>query len=443
METPSRIVNTLPHAPGVYIYKNTAGQVIYVGKAKDLKKRVSQYFRRDAVGEKTALLVSNIATIETILTVSEFDALLLEAKLIHEYQPKYNVVLKDDKSPLYVLLTLSDKLPRVLVVRRSDLPSRIKPQDALFGPFQSAHIVRSLLRHLRRSIPYCTQKRRTGRPCFYTHLNLCYPCPSAITCILDSEARREAVKKYRSNIFRLKAVLSGKSKDVVRDLEREMRRVAKNNEFEKAKILRQQSENLRYMLTKRYDPAVYIESDTAVEDIYEKELATLLQILRPHIPSIRSLTRIECMDISNTSGQFATGSMVVLTQGRKDTNEYRRFRIRTVDAPNDFAMMSEVITRRLRHREWTLPNLLVIDGGKGQVGAVVDTINRAKLSQQIPVIGLAKRYEEIIVPLGEGKWKTIRLPLTSGAIHALERIRDEAHRFAITYHKTLRARSFV
>ena len=261
--------------------------------------------------------------------------------------------------------------------------------------------------------------------------------------MLDSKEKQEQIKKYRSNIFRLKAVLSGKSNDVVQDLNREMRHVAKNNEFEKAKTLKQQSENLRYLLTKRYDPSVYVESDTAVEDIYDTELAALYHILCPYFPSIGSLTRIECMDISNTSGKFATGSMVVLTEGRKDTNEYRRFRIRTAEAPNDFAMMSEVVTRRLRHPEWTLPQLLVIDGGKGQVGAAMDAIKAAKLSQQIPVIGLAKRYEEIIVPVGDGKWKTIRLSLTSGAIHALERIRDEAHRFAITYHKTLRARNFV
>ncbi len=427
METPEEEVKKLPHTPGVYMYRDANGAILYIGKAKDLKKRVSQYFRRDcAVGDKTKILVSQISKIETILTASEFDALLLEARLIHDNTPKYNVVLKDDKSPLYILLTFSEPLPHVFTVRKSDLPKRIKKQDALFGPFQSAGVVRSLLRQLRHTIPYCTQKRRTGKPCFYSHLGLCNPCPSAIGT--DKTM-------YRRNIFRLKNILSGKSDTVLRDLEKDMRAASSNQKFEDALALRNHIQNLRYMMQKQYDPMVYMTGDTGVEDIYRTELDSLRSILLPYIPQLHQLHRIECIDISNTGGMQATGSLVVLTEGRKDTGEYKRFRIRRVHAPNDIAMISEVVTRRFAHPEWGTPDLFIVDGGKGQVRAATTVI------PTVPIVGLAKRFEEIIVPIGSG-WKIIRISYTSAALHVLERIRDEAHRFALRYHRLLRKKAF-
>jgi excinuclease ABC subunit C len=425
METPKETVKKLPHAPGVYIYRDTTGTILYIGKAKDLKKRVSQYFLRDdAVGAKTKLLVSQIASIETISTASEFDALLLEAKLIHDNAPKYNVVLKDDKSPLYILLTLSEPLPHVLTLRRSDLPKKMHTADVLFGPFQSATMVWSILRQLRHSIPYCTQKKRTGKPCFYSHIGLCNPCPSAAGT--DTTL-------YRRNIFRLKNILSGKSDLVMKDLEKDMKRAASEQKFEDAAILRNHIQNLHVMMQKQYDPMLYMNADRGAEDIFQSELASLRNTLAPYMTGVRNLHRIECIDISNTSGQYATGSLVVLTDGRKDTGEYKRFRIRRENAPNDPAMIAEVVTRRFSHPEWPTPDLLVIDGGKGQV--------RAAHMAPVPVIGLAKRFEEIIVPVGPA-WKTIRIPYTSPALHVLERVRDEAHRFAITYHRLLRKKAF-
>lgn len=427
METPKETIKNLPHAPGVYLYRDTGGTILYIGKAKDLKKRVSQYFQRDdAIGAKTKLLVSQIATIETISTASEFDALLLEAKLIHDNAPKYNVVLKDDKSPLYILLTMSESLPHVLTLRRSDLPRKMHRADICFGPFQSANIVRSILRQLRHSIPYCTQKKRTGRPCFYSHLGLCNPCPSA------PETDKTA---YRRNIFRLKNILSGKSDSVLRDLEKDMQHAAKENKFEDAAAIRNHIQNLRYMMQKQYDPMLYMSSDTGVEDIYQKELEALRHTLLPYIPKLRQLHRIECIDISNTSGKQATGSLVVLTDGHKDTNQYKRFRIRRENSPNDVAMISEVVTRRFSHPEWGTPDLFIVDGGKPQVNAATNVMST------IPIIGLAKRFEEIIVPQGSG-WKIIRITYTSPALHVLQRIRDEAHRFAISYHRLLRKKAF-
>ena len=419
-ETPRQTLKPLPHAPGVYLYRGKDGAMLYIGKAKDLKKRVSQYFQRgEAIGAKTHLLVSQISSIEIKPTASEFDALLLEAKLIHDHAPKYNVVLKDDKSPLYILLTFSEPLPHVLTVRKRDLP-KMKRHDALFGPFQSAWIVRSLLRHLRHTIPYCAQKHRTGKPCFYSHLGLCDPCPSAV-----GTDRRQ----YRQNIFRLKAILSGKSRAVLKQLEKDMKAAARENRFEEAVNLRNHRQNLYHLLSKKYDPMLYVSRDSAVEDIYATELSSLGAKLE-----LPSLHRIECIDISNTHGTYATGSLVVLTDGVKDTDQYRRFRIRKTHAPNDVAMIAEVVKRRFSHPEWPRPDLLVIDGGKGQV--------RAALQAPVPVIGLAKRFEEIIIPMPNNRWKILRLNLSSPALHVVERIRDEAHRFAISYHRLLRKKAF-
>lgn len=414
METQKETLTSLPHAPGVYLYRGTTGTILYIGKAKDIKKRVS-------TSAKTKLLVSQISTIDTVVTASEFDALLLEAKLIHDHTPKYNVVLKDDKSPLYILLTLSETLPHILTVRRRDLPKKMRHADVLFGPFQSATMVRSILRQLRHTIPYCTQKRRTGRPCFYSHIGLCNPCPSA---------KNTDKLVYRRNIFRLKNILSGKSTAVLRDLEKDMNAAARENRFEEAATLRNHIQNLYGMLSKKYDPILYVGSETAVEDIYAHELASLGNVL-----GIPSLHRIECIDVSNTAGAYATGSLVVLSDGRPDTSQYRRFRIRRKNAQNDVTMIAEVVRRRFSHPEWPKPNLLVIDGGKGQI--------RAAQIAPVPVVGLAKRVEEIIIPLPNNRWKILRLNLTSPALHVLERIRDEAHRFAITYHRLLRKKAFV
>lgn len=424
MEKIAKTVAGLPHSPGIYIYRNKIGEIIYIGKAKDLNKRVHQYFQRDdAVGAKTLLLVSQIHSIETIETASELDALLLEAKLIHDNAPKYNVVLKDDKSPLYVLLTFSEPLPHVLTLRKSDLPKHINTSDALFGPFQSAGVVRSLLRTLRHSVPYCTQKKRTGKPCFYWHIGLCNPCPSA--------AGTDRTL-YRKNIYRLRDILSGKSNTVLKEMEKDMKHAANQNNFEAAATIRNHIQNLYGMLSKRYDPTLYVSSDAAVEDIYANELSALGNVLGIPAPQ-----RIECYDISNTGGKNATGSMVVLTGGRKDTSEYKHFRIRRGDTPNDFAMMTEVLTRRLGHPDWKKPDLIVIDGGKGQLSAV------KQLVRDIPVIGLAKRFEEIIIPRTDNTWKVLRLDLSSPALHVIERVRDEAHRFALSYHRLLRKKAFT
>ncbi len=439
MEEIKKTLTSLSHEPGVYLYKNDEGTVIYVGKARDLSRRVKQYFtRRAGMDEKTKRLVADIRSIQTIATTSEFDALLLEAKLIREFMPKYNVISRDDKSPLYVVITLSETLPRLFLVRKGEIGtySRNK-QNAVYGPFQSGFAVRGLLRQLRSIVPYCTQKQRTGKPCFYTHLGLCQPCPSAIVSFSGAE-QKEKTALYRKNMLRLKALFDGKVRWLAEEYEKEMRRFAELQQFELASAVKQRLLLLNSLSQHRYDPQVFIEQGAA--DIYEEELAELHTYLCKFYPNLKPLTRIECFDISNLYGQQAVGSMVVLLSGRPESHEYRKFRIKTVRGISDVSMMDEVLSRRLKHREWPYPQFILIDGGKPQVAAARDVLRRSQLS--IPMAGLAKREEEIVIPDGND-FVTLRLPLSGRAIKVLMRIRDEAHRFAITYHRLLRSKAFI
>lgn len=395
----------------MYLYYDDKGTVIYVGKAKNLRNRVRGYFTRDNVsGQKTQLLVSQIVSIKTIPTDSEFDALLLEATLIRKYLPKYNVVARDDKSPLYIVITFDEPLPRVLFSRKRELENHAR--RAVFGPFQSARVTHQLMESVRKIIPYCTQKYRDGHPCFYTHIGLCNPCPSSIKT-------KKLASVYRNNLFKISLFLSGRAQRVRTIIEKQMRDSADRMDFELAGEYKKQLDALTMLLTHRFDPTMY--TDTTGQRL--SELAGILHV--------SSLKRIECIDISTLQGKWSTGSLVVFTDGIPDTDEYRRFRIKAAGIPNDVAMMAEVINRRFSHPEWTVPNLLVVDGGKGQVTAAKHA--------PVPVVGLAKRFEEIIVPDGRG-FRVIRLSPSSPALQLVQHIRDEAHRFAKRYHTHLRGR---
>lgn len=411
----SQALKHLPHRPGVYLFRNSHKHIIYVGKAIDLARRVRSY--------RQTPLFQSIADIELIETTGEFDAITLEAKLIRQFKPKYNAITKDDKSPLYVVFT-SETLPRILILRKTQVA---KISGKIFGPFQSARMLRTLMRQLRSIAPYCLQKTRNGKPCFYTHLGLCDPCPSVLAKHGDSEK----MGLYRKNVRRIKNILSGKANIVLTQMEKEMKVFASRQQFEQADRIHKQMQAYYDLLSKHYDPSTYLEY--GVGDVYEQELNDLRNALLPHL-SVSSLHRIEAIDISNISGNLATGSLVVLTDGRIDKSEYKRFRINTVHGSNDPAMIAEVVNRRFRHPEWPMPDLLVIDGGKAQV--------RAAKSAPVPVIGLAKRLEEIIIPKNSG-FSIVRLSLSSPGLHVLQRIRDESHRFALKYHRLLRGGQFA
>lgn len=431
-------------SPGIYQFFGREGVLLYIGKAKNLKNRIAQYFTGfTLLTEKTKILVSKIESIETIETESEFDALLLEAELIRTKKPKYNILSRDDKSPLYVLLTLSEELPHVYFVRkRGGLNNyHIRKKDVLFGPFQSARLTRSLLRSLRSIIPFCTQKRRNGRACFSSHIGLCAPCPSFIIG-MEGDKKKSGMRSYRKNIYALRNILSGRSDIVRREFLRNMKKCSDSFNFEEALTIRRHIDALDLLRQKSFDPSLYLGTDETMSDQFETQTESAIALLASFGITLRSLHRIECIDISNTQGTNASGAVTVLIDGRNRPDEYRKFRIRSDNIPDDFRMVGEVMRRRLGHPEWPYPDLFVIDGGKGQMQSALSVLNQSGL--MVPLLGLAKRNETLLYYNSDTQtYKSITLPFTSPALQLFQRIRDEAHRFSKSYHIHLRTRSMT
>lgn len=430
---------SLPSKAGVYVYLDNEGNVLYVGKAIDLKSRVSSYFVKSAqLGEKTKVMVSQIAKINITIVESELEALLLEAFYIKKYTPKYNIRLTDSKSYLRIRITMKDDYPKILLARRED-----DPKSLYFGPFPSASAVKLVLKTIRRVFPFQSVRNHAKRICLYNHLGLC-PCPP----VFDSPELRIA---YRKNIRGIVRILEGQSKKIMTELERERDSASKSEEYEKALLVQKKIDALSLITTPFHKPFEYDVNPNLRVDIRQKELDGLMEALNANGFALSNLDRIECYDISNIQGTNATGSMVVLTHGEIDKSQYRKFKIKrewdkraTKDLPNDFAMMKEVLQRRFRHEEWHMPSLLIVDGGKGQVSSAMAALKESGLV--IPLIGLAKREETIVIPAEavEGKEEhfiEVLLPKHSPSLHLIQRIRDEAHRFAITYHRKLRSKS--
>ena len=409
----------MPIYSGVYLFLNKEGDVIYVGKAKNLKKRVASYFSTKDLGEKTRILVSLISKIKYIEVASEIEAFLLEENLIKKYTPRYNIKLVDGKQYPSIKITIKDEYPKVLLVRKV-----IKDNSLYFGPYTSASSLRTVLKILRRIFPYQNVLNHPHKLCLYYHLGLC-PCP-----VVTQD------KNYRKTISHIVDFLNGKTKKIVKELEKERNFFSKNENFELAIETQRKIDSIDLITSSVYKPFEYELNPNLRLDVVQKELDELKNILNNNGVGVSDLKRIECYDISNTSGLNATGSMVVFTNGEKDAASYRRFKIKEFygNKPNDFAMMQEVLERRLKHGEWTTPSLIIVDGGKGQVSSV-HKILLQKMSK-IPLIGLAKREETIIT----SDLKEILLPKDSKPLHLIMRLRDEAHRFAITYHKKLRSK---
>lgn len=423
----------MPITPGIYLFLDNKGSILYVGKAKNLKKRVYSYFAKYVVlGSKTQALVSRVAKIKTIDVPSEIEALLMEANFIKKYKPKYNIRLMDGKNYPLIRVAVRDDYPKVLVARRID-----DKKSIYFGPFPNSSAMKLVLRTIRRIFPYQSVPNHPKKICLYYHLNLC-PCPPVFFAKGGSPEFR---KEYKKTIKHIIDFLSGNTKKIIRDLTREREILSRREEFEKADILQSKINAIEVITGPFYNQRFDSEIDPNFkEDLREKELSELKNILNQNNVNVANLSRIECFDISNILGKNATGSMVVFTNGEKNSSWYRKFKIRLLNSPNDFAMMEEVLQRRLRHLEWPYPNLLIVDGGKGQVAAAAKILSLSKDSSvAIPLIGLAKKEETIIT----SSFKEISLPKDSNALKLIMRIRDEAHRFAITYHRKLRSKSFI
>lgn len=409
----TQIKSDIPRKSGVYLFKDRKGKVIYVGKAIDLYHRVASYFQKSRgvyVTHPRSVLGSHlrkeIKSVETIVVESELEALILEANLIKRYLPQFNVRLTDDKDYLYIKITKEDS-PKVVTARKHDLKGSLK----YFGPFPSSRTVRETLKSLRRVFPWCAGGRKA---CFYYHLGLCPgPCAGAIS-----------KDEYRKNIRGLIKLLEGKKDQLVGWLVKDMENAAKRQNFEEASRIKKTLDGIAYLIQPNR-VQIYLENPNFLEDQRILALESLKKALNlkgiPH--------RIEGYDISNIAGKEASGSMVVLTEGEIDKSQYRKFKIRITGRPNDVAMMKEMVTRRLTHSEWLLPDLIIVDGGRGQVNGVKMEVRRWR----IPVYGLAKRMEWLYSDSGE----VIKLSKANPGLKLLQKIRDEAHRFAITYHRKL------
>jgi excinuclease ABC subunit C len=417
-------VRALPHRPGVYLYKDRLNRVIYVGKARDLAKRVGQYFqpsRRMMADRKTRALVEAICDMEYHVVKSEPEALLLEGKLIKEYRPRYNVSFRDDKKFLLVKVNLNDPYPRFELTR-----ARKEDGARYFGPFAHSGSLRKSLNLIKRQFQLRTCAPLVPGEADYRHclddvIRKCSaPCIGRIT--------QEA---YRAQVTAACDFLQGQSGELMKRLEDEMKAAAERMDFEKAAQLRDLLDDLskttkpvkRFVRT--FQPAESLLSPR--RDM--EELGRALALKEP--PRI-----MECFDISNISTTHKVASMVVFRDGKPDRANYRRYRIQSVEGQDDFASMAEVIRRRygrvIRDR-LRMPNLVIVDGGKGQVSSASTELQILGLND-LPLIGLAKENEEIYFP---GVSQPLVLDKSTGALKLMQRIRDEAHRTANGYHQLL------
>ncbi len=426
----------MPSKPGVYCFLDQNSNILYVGKANDLKARVSSYFTNSSqLGEKTRLLVSQIEKIKITIVDSELESLLLESFYIKKFSPKYNIRMTDDKSYPLIRITMKDRYPAVIFARRID-----DSQSVYFGPFPNSGAVKLVLKTIRRVFPFVAVQNHPKRVCLYHHLGLC-PCPP----VFDSASLRLS---YRKNIKRIIALLEGKSKKIMQELEKERDKASHDEDFEKATDLQQRIQALGYITQPFHRPFEYDLNPNLRSDVRAGELTSLQEALIENGLRIASVEKIECYDISNIQGTNATGSMVVFVNGEKEGALYRKYKIQREATPNDFASMEEVLTRRLKHKEWKYPDLLIVDGGKGQITSALQAFRKAGVS--IPLIGLAKREETIIIPkdpvsqtADTTHFTEVSLPKSSPGLQLLMRIRNEAHRFAITYHRKLRSKAFT
>src|SRR5262245_14008092 len=556
-ETLRRRLAALPTSPGVYMYKNTGGDILYIGKAINLRNRVRSYFHRNGQSTKIKQMVAQIADWELILTGSELEALVLECNLIKKHRPKYNVRLRDDKSYPYIKVTVNEEWPRVFITRRIG-----RDGARYFGPFTDSRSVWRTLDLLNKLFPYRTcHITITGnlpRPCLQYHIHRCLgPCIGAA----DPE-------EYRQVIAQVCLFLEGKHEQIVATLRRRMEEAAESLQFERAAHIRDQIRSVEKVterqrvidaamkdqdviafarangdacvevffvrggkligrehfllegtkdedseqimtsfVTQFYDSAAYVppeillQNEIAEAEVIEswlrdkrggqkvavnvprrgrsKELVDLVATnasevlaqmrakwLADERKTSAALTelaeqldleeppqRIECYDISNIQGTSSVGSMVVFEGGQPANGAYRRFQIKTVDGPNDFASLQEVLRRRFSRAKaspeedpagaakgWTkLPDLIIIDGGRGQLNAGLEVLQKLGL-ERLQTVSLAKQNEEIYTPYAA---EPILLPRDSQALYLVQRIRDEAHRFALTYHRKVRGRRSV
>jgi len=432
-------INKLPETSGVYFFKDKANKIIYVGKANSLKSRVSSYFSNSFQQSlKINKMVKEIVDVEYIPTSSEVEALILESKMIKNKNPYYNTQFKDDKSYPYIRITLGEDFPQIFFYRKTNQKKK-EDKAIYFGPFVDADATREVIKLVRQifKIRGCRRKDlKKTRICLDYQIGLCSaPCANMVD-----------KTEYRKRVKEICLFLEGKQKRLLHKLYQEMKEVSNHLEYEKAakirdkiksieEILKGQGLNLygkdkgnEYLL-KKIEEVEESEIKKGKQSIIDLKAKLNLKILPD---------RIEAFDISNIQGKLSVGSLVVFEKGRPNKKDYRRFKIKRVDKIDDYAMLQEVTERRYKRllsEGKKLPDLILVDGGRGQLVAVEKILNTLNL--ELPIISIAKKEEEVFKP---EVYEPIILPPDSEALFLLQRIRDEAHRFAVTYHRRIRSK---
>lgn len=422
----------VPHACGVYIMRGSQGEILYIGKAKDLAKRVANYFAPGKEDLKVSALRPLIRKIDYVPCASERESLLVEQRLVKQYKPFFNIELKDDKAYPYVKVTVNEDFPRVFLVRR-----KLHDGAAYFGPFPKVSPIRSLLRYLWRQKYFplrpCRWDFSVEKPldpkkingCLYYHTGEC-PAPCAGLVGYD---------EYHSYAEDVVLFFKGEYETLKERFQAEMKLAAEALEYERAAQLRdnvealeQMGERVRVQAVKLEDVAQPVADSQAVTDLQQA-----LELDKPPF-------HVECFDISHFQGHETVASMVCFKGGAPNKDHYRRFRIRETAGIDDFKSMHEVVRRRYKRLkdEGGLPDLVVIDGGKGQLAAACDALREAGV--KLPIVSLAKRIEEIFIP---GREESLILPIGRPALNLVVRLRDEAHRFGVKYHRLLRDKKLL
>ena len=407
----------IPDKSGVYFFLKKK-EILYIGKATSLRDRVKSYFGKDLIERRGQFLVDMVSRANKIdyqVTDSVLEALILEANLIKKHQPKYNTREKDDKSFNYVCIT-KEKLPKVIIVRGKDVKHRVF--DKIYGPYTNGLQLREAVKIIRRIFPFLDEKSKNYLE-FYKQINL----------VPDLSNR----KLYLQNIKNIKLFFSGKKKQILRDLKKEMDAYSKRHEFEKAGEIKRQIFALQHINdiallkdtsfagNKIFDPAPFLEYEAGPSDA---------KISLPASPF-----RIEAYDIAHLGGKNMVGSMVVLEDGEVVKNDYRKFKIRTQTGANDTGALAEVLERRFTHQEWSYPNLIVVDGGVAQVNAAKAVL--ARLNMDIPIVSVVKdEHHKPKAIMGDDK-------IITKNKRAILLGNSEAHRFAIAYHKNMRNKNFL
>ena len=414
-------ISRLPKNPGVYSFKR-GGEFLYIGKASNIRDRVKQHQELLSLAKQLGYLKTN----------SEIEALILEANLIKKYQPKYNVVWRDDKNYFFVGIT-KENFPRIFITHQPT-------GDAKYvGPFVDGKALKQALKILRKVFPYRSCRNLPKRPCLWYQLNRCL-APCLFTSKLGKQIGRYRISAIRKggqqNAKNLMKILQGKKKQTLKDLKKEMKMASHSQDFEKAAKIRNQITALEKVLS--YSKILqWTEAGFALirRSPNYHEWREIIEKLRKILKTKSKISRIEAYDISNIQGEVATGSMVTFINGQPDKNFYRRFKIKITGKPNDIAMLKEILNRRFKHPEWPFPDLILVDGGRAQLNAAKLTIKQFN-NLTIPVMALAKRKNELY--LGNLKKPLLLKSLPREIFNLMLQLRDEAHRFAIAYHHKLR-----